>query len=134
MKSIFLFKTITSKEEFEKVLENMSQIDIMVNNNLIDSLNNYDLDDSTSMVICETNDLYRFLEFGNKHGLVFSSPREISNDLFNNKFDISNSTQKFKEELNTILYSRFDKDDVLDKILFEGIDSLTELDKKILEA
>ena len=133
MKSIYLFKTKTTKEEFKKVLENLSAVDVTINKNLVDNLNNYDIDDSTSLVLCDTFDLSKFLEFGRKHGLRFSSPREVSNDLFNNKINISNSSQKFREELNDILYSKFDKDDVLDKILFKGIESLTSLDKLILE-
>ena len=134
MKSVFLFKTKTTKEEFKKVLENLSAVDVTINKNLVDNLNNYDIDDSTSLVLCETIDLSKFLEFGRKHGLRFSSPREVSNDLFNNKINISNSSQKFRGELNDILYSKFDKDDVLDKILFKGIESLTSLDKLILES
>jgi hypothetical protein len=48
------------------------------------------------------------------------------------EIDLSKATDEFKENLLNYIVSNYDTNDVLDKILEKGIESLTKIDKKIL--
>ena len=57
---------------------------------------------------------------------------EVTEELLHGKIDLTEASCEVKEEINNFYIDFFDNDDILDKICSLGMESLTELDKSIL--
>jgi len=57
---------------------------------------------------------------------------EVTEELLLGKIDLAEASCDVKEEINNFYLNYFDNDDILDKICSLGMESLTELDKSIL--
>jgi hypothetical protein len=57
---------------------------------------------------------------------------EVTEELLLGKIDLTEASFDVKEEINNFYLNFFDNDDILDKICSLGMESLTELDKSIL--
>ncbi len=98
---------------------------------LITKDTSYDIDDNRSVIICDKETLKDVKRFFKSTDLKFII-KEASDMLFMDEIDLSKATDGFKENLLNYIVSNYDTNDVLDKILEKGIESLTKIDKKIL--
>ncbi len=59
--------------------------------------------------------------------------KDATKDIFYNELNVSATPIEFKTFVDNYIFENFDSNDVLDKISLLGIDSLTDIDKKILK-
>jgi hypothetical protein len=99
----------------------------------LDWFNEHDLDDFTCITFFNPKYVSNLLEIS-KRGNFSIRVVDASNEIFLNKFDFSGAKEEFLECLRSYILKNFNKDDVLDKINKLGLDSLTDIDRIILES
>ena len=134
----YLIKTFNSPEEIQNLIEsasdNLAEEDIMkLDFTLFEEYIEYEFDDRNSIVFLDQSKIEKVLEISKIIGFKLDI-REVSKELFNCEFKFTNEHKDFFQMLNDYLFTNFTRDDVLDKILEKGIDSLTDTDKLILSS
>lgn len=98
-----------------------------------DWFNEHDLDEFTCITFVNPKYVSNLLEISKK-GNFSMRVVEASNEIFLNKFDFTGAKEEFIECVNNYILKNFNKDDVLDKINKLGLESLTDIDRLILES
>ena len=108
-------------------IEDLQKIDL----SFFDEIN-FDYTETKSVVFCSEKSIKSFLK--NSKVIGFSVIIEEASDmLFMNEIDLSKADSTFKGIVKNYLKSTYSVDDVLDKILENGIGCLSESDKFILK-
>ena len=108
-------------------IEDLQKIDL----SFFDEIN-FDYTETKSVVFCSEKSIKSFLK--NSKVIGFSVIIEEASDmLFMNEIDLSKADSTFKGIVKNYLKSTYSVDDVLDKILKNGIGCLSESDKFILK-
>jgi hypothetical protein len=109
-------------------IEDLQKIDL----SFFDEIN-FDYTETKSVVFCSEKSIKSFLK--NSKVIGFSIIIEEASDmLFMNEIDLSKADSTFKGIVKNYLKSTYSVDDVLDKILKNGIGCLAESDKFILNS
>lgn len=109
-------------------IEDLQKIDL----SFFDEIN-FDYTETKSVVFCSEKSIKSFLK--NSKVIGFSVIIEEASDmLFMNEIDLSKADSTFKGIVKNYLKSTYSVDDVLDKILKNGIGCLAESDKFILNS
>jgi hypothetical protein len=108
-------------------IEDLQKIDL----SFFDEIN-FDYTETKSVVFCSEKSIKSFLK--NSKVIGFSVIIEEASDmLFMNEIDLSKADNTFKGIVKNYLKNTYSVDDVLDKILKNGIGCLSESDKFILK-
>jgi hypothetical protein len=108
-------------------IEDLQKIDL----SFFDEIN-FDYTETKSVVFCSEKSIKSFLK--NSKVIGFSVVIEEASDmLFMNEIDLSKADNTFKGIVKNYLKNTYSVDDVLDKILKNGIGCLSESDKFILK-
>ena len=108
-------------------IEDLQKIDL----SFFDEIN-FDYTETKSVVFCSEKSIISFLK--NSKVIGFSVIIEEASDmLFMNEIDLSKADNTFKGIVKNYLKNTYSVDDVLDKILKNGIGCLSESDKFILK-
>lgn len=103
-----------------------------INLSIFDEVN-FEYTQTKSVVFCSEKSIKSFLKTAKLIGFeVFI--KEASDMLFMNEIDLSKADSTFKGIVKNYLKSTYSVDDVLDKILKNGIGCLAESDKFILDS
>lgn len=95
--------------------------------------NSYDINDAESLFFLSEKMLIKFLRLLMNVGYKVEI-QDVTNDLFLNKFDLSNAPLDFKKNVTKYLSKIFSGDDVLDKMTDIKGYKLTESDINILKS
>jgi hypothetical protein len=109
-------------------IEDLQKIDL----SFFDEIN-FDYTETKSVVFCSEKSIKSFLKSSKVIGFSVII-EEASDMLFMNEIDLSKADSTFKGIVKNYLKSTYSVDDVLDKILKNGIGCLAESDKFILNS
>jgi len=109
-------------------IEDIQKIDL----SFFDDIN-FDYTETKSVVFCSEKSIKSFLKTAKLIGFEVII-KEASDMLFMNEIDLSKADNTFKGIVNNYLKNTYSVDDVLDKILENGIGCLAESDKFILNS
>jgi hypothetical protein len=109
-------------------IEDIQKIDL----SFFDEIN-FDYTETKSVVFCSEKSIKSFLKTAKLIGFEVII-KEASDMLFMNEIDLSKADNTFKGIVNNYLKNTYSVDDVLDKILENGIGCLAESDKFILNS
>jgi|688.fasta_scaffold392482_3 hypothetical protein len=109
-------------------IEDLQKIDL----SFFDEIN-FDYTETKSVVFCSEKSIKSFLKSSKVIGFSVII-EEASDMLFMNEIDLSKADNTFKGIVKNYLKSTYSVDDVLDKILKNGIGCLAESDKFILNS
>jgi hypothetical protein len=109
-------------------IEDLQKIDL----SFFDEIN-FDYTETKSVVFCSEKSIKSFLKTAKLIGFEVII-KEASDMLFMNEIDLSKADNTFKGIVKNYLKSTYSVDDVLDKILKNGIGCLAESDKFILNS
>ncbi len=109
-------------------IEDIQKIDL----SFFDEIN-FDYTETKSVVFCSEKSIKSFLKTAKLIGFEVII-KEASDMLFMNEIDLSKADNTFKGIVNNYLKNTYSVDDVLDKILENGIGCLAESDKFILDS
>jgi hypothetical protein len=109
-------------------IEDLQKIDL----SFFDEIN-FDYTETKSVVFCSEKSIKSFLKTAKLIGFEVII-KEASDMLFMNEIDLSKADSTFKGIVKNYLKSTYSVDDVLDKILKNGIGCLAESDKFILNS
>jgi hypothetical protein len=109
-------------------IEDIQKIDL----SFFDEIN-FDYTETKSVVFCSEKSIKSFLKTAKLIGFEVII-KEASDMLFMNEIDLSKADSTFKGIVKNYLKSTYSVDDVLDKILKNGIGCLAESDKFILNS
>jgi len=139
------YNVITTNKQFEidEIIMNMSNAEVDAIQNLYDSMSmtEYTNESGHECMFVILNEFYlsRLEGFLNKYSLSFKTIDLTKEVIFDEIFNINFKNQFGRSMENDILklINEFKtnwvtKDDILDKIIEKGIDSLTEIDLDIL--
>lgn len=130
-------KIYNTKSEVEALMEAVSKkikpeeyqnIDL----NIFDEYVEYEFTENTSIIFIEEDKVKRLIGLSEFIGFKIDV-KEVTKELFEGEYEFSKEHEEFFLLLDEYLQSNFDADDVLDKILRKGMDSLTDTDKSILK-
>jgi hypothetical protein len=108
-------------------IEDLQKIDL----SFFDEIN-FDYTETKSVVFCSEKSIKSFLKSSKVIGFSVII-EEASDMLFMNEIDLSKADNTFKGIVKNYLKNTYSVDDVLDKILKNGIGCLSESDKFILK-
>ena len=109
-------------------IEDIQKIDL----SFFDEIN-FDYTETKSVVFCSEKSIKSFLKTAKLIGFEVII-KEASDMLFMNEIDLSKADSTFKGIVKNYLKNTYSVDDVLDKILKNGIGCLAESDKFILNS
>jgi hypothetical protein len=109
-------------------IEDLQKIDL----SFFDEIN-FDYTETKSVVFCSEKSIKSFLKSSKVIGFSVII-EEASDMLFMNEIDLSKADNTFKGIVKNYLKNTYSVDDVLDKILKNGIGCLAESDKFILNS
>ncbi len=140
MKRLFKLYCKNSKEDidlFEKKIDN-KQVDPAVYLKHQD-ISNEDIDNSLVIsdnlfYIVTDEKTIAFIKDFNKESKLDTKIIDVTNNAIDLNLNLENANPVFIDSLLDIYKKIYTKDDILDKILESGIDSLSIVDKKILES
>jgi hypothetical protein len=119
--------TLVKNDIITLPIEDLQKIDL----SFFDEIN-FDYTETKSVVFCSEKSIKSFLK--NSKVIGFSVIIEEASDmLFMNEIDLSKADNTFKGIVKNYLKNTYSVDDVLDKILKNGIGCLSESDKFILK-
>ena len=93
----------------------------------------HEIDGDRTIVYLTEEDVIDYTELLNKLGFK-AKFKELGDDLFLGKYDIQSANETFKDITHEWIVKNFTINDVLDKILLKGMQSLNQSDKDILES
>jgi hypothetical protein len=141
MKKLFKVKALNTKEEVKKINEIVGNREYCLSEysefkddlDLFDTISCIEIEKDIEYVYITTYEIMtRVALFMVKMGYKLEI-FEVTKDIFENRIDLSFATEEQNSEVENIIFENFDSNDVLDKINEVGIDSLSNIDRKILE-
>jgi hypothetical protein len=130
--SVYLFKIVDNDDD---ILAEKFNHDILFEVGDIGKNMVYDVVDNIPVLICflEKYKNDKIVDISKRHNVLISY-EDITNDILFNKINISEETffDVFGDLSSFFQIENLTIDDVLDKINISGINSLTDIDKKIL--
>ena len=139
MKRLYIIKCNNSKEELD-LLETKKETsetyplsfiyEDLESDNGLDRFRGFDINDIYSVIVIDDLLINQFIQEMSDFGYKFDL-YDGNNDLLNDKLNLNNTPDYFKEEIKEYYFKMFDCDDILDKI--NNKIELNDIDKLILK-
>lgn len=126
---VYMAKNSMSKKQEEKALQECSPNLREEISNFLDDVLHDDIDDRTSIVVLNKYQYDKFIKYCELTGITYKI-KDITNDVIFGDIELDDVITEFI--INPYLESNLTTDIVLDKISVKGIESLNDIDKKIL--
>lgn len=127
--SIDVLDFLEAKSKFDKPLAFLEIINI--NGDWASNAPSFDLSKSLEFVLIDDTLICDVETALTNYGLNITIT-DVTEALLFGRIDLTNAPEDIKKEINDFYFNIFNNDDILDKICKIGIESLTELDKSIL--
>jgi len=133
-KNIYKLKHALSNEEEKKLLSEMREDLKMETYEFVQKVRYCDFSSTVSdvsLVIMDSHEFQEFLKISEKTGMIYEI-EDITESTILGEFEFDSDVYDYL--IVPYLESNIDADTVLDKILIKGIESLSEVDLRILES
>lgn len=140
----YMIKALISIEELNKIEEDIDNgiynhpfmfsdfldVDFTVCDDFEDCI--FELDELTIIVFINQNSEDLITKISNKFNIKINV-KQITEEIFNNEIKLSTFPKHLKNEIQEYIIEQYGQNDILDKILNKGVESITETDELILK-